>query len=152
MLRVKDWGKIYRNEIREGFKLRLRFEIDGLTGNQLMWDSDEGKPWLTCAHIYPEDVLRCLDLIGIDPGLAHSAVDQVFKLQSLTPLYDVLSDDPSSMPATFVGRRHRGEKEETENPNKPSWVVALLAMLGAPLTDYLQIHVLNSFSIASNAT
>ena len=68
-----------------------------------MWGSDEGKPWFTCkrftSHIYSEDVLRCLDLVGIDPGLAHSAVDQVFKLQSLVPLYDVLSDDPSSMPS-----------------------------------------------------
>ena len=103
MLRAKGWGKIYRNEMREGFQFRLSFEMRGLTVNRLMWGSDKGKPWLTCkgftSHIYSEDVLRCLDLIGIDPGLAHSAVDQVFKLQSLVPLYDVLSDDPSSMPS-----------------------------------------------------
>ena len=103
MLRVKDWGKIYRNEIREGFQDRLSFEIHGLTGNRLMWGSDKGKPWFTCqffaSHIYPEDVLRRLDLIGIDPGLAHLAVDQVFQLQSLIPLYDALSHEPSSMPA-----------------------------------------------------
>ena len=102
MLRAKGWGKIYRNEMRKGFKFRLRFEIRGLAANKLMWGGDEGKPWFTCqfftSHVHPEHVLRCLDLVGIDIGLAHSAVDQVFQLQSLIPLYNVLSDDPSSMP------------------------------------------------------
>ena len=121
MLRAKDWGKIYKNEMRKGFKSRLRFEISSSVGKRLMWGSDGKKPWFTCAcftsHIYPEGVLRCLDLIGIDPGLAHSAVDQAFKLQSLIPLYDVLSDDPSSMLATVV---HRSEEGGTGSPKKPS--------------------------------
>ena len=144
MLRAKDWGKIYRNEMRKGFKSHLRLQIDGLTVKELMWGSDEGKPWFTCkrftSHIYSENVLRCLDLIGIDPGLAHLAVDQVFQLQSLVPFYDVLSDDSSSMPATFVGGRHRDEQEETENPNKLSWVKA-------PPTADLRTHVLNSIYV-----
>ena len=113
MLRSKNWGRVYGNKIRKGFKFRLSFEIGGLTGNRLMWGTDKDqpkeeledqfkeKPWFTCegftSHIYAEDVLRCLDLVGIDPGLAQLAVDQVFQLQSLTPLYDVLSDDHSSI-------------------------------------------------------
>ena len=131
MVKSKGWGKTYRKELREGFKLQLRFEIHGLTGNRLMWGNDKDKPWLTCqyfaSHIYAEDVLRCLDLVGVDPALAHSAVDKVFKLQSLTPLYRVLSDDPSltiasnvTTPATVVRRRHRGEEGEIKSPNKPS--------------------------------
>ena len=127
MLRVKGWGKIYKNDMREGFKSQLRFEIDE---NRLMWGSDEGKPWFTrqflTSHIYPGDVLRCLELVDIDPGLAHSAVDQAFKLQSLIPLYDVLSDDPSSMLATVV---HRSEEGGTGSPKKPSWAFGLRAML-----------------------
>ena len=98
MVKAKGWGKVYRKEIREGFKLQLRFEIRGLTGNRLMWGSDNDKPWLTCedftSHIYSEDIVRCLAFVGIDRGLADSAVDQVFELQSLAPLYDVLSDQP----------------------------------------------------------
>ena len=131
MLRAKGWGKIYRKEIREGFKLQLRFEIGGLTTNELMWGNDKDKPWLAlqdfASHIYAEDLLRCLDLVGIDPDRAHSAVDKVFKLQSLIPLYRVLSDDPSLTIAsnvttrvTVVRRRHRGEEGETKSPNKPS--------------------------------
>ncbi len=138
MLRAKSWGKIYRKEIREGFKLQLRFEIRGLTGNRLMWGSDKDqskekledqfkeKPWLTrrgfASHVYPEDLLRCLDLVGIDPGRARSAVEKVFRLQSLTPLYRVLSYKPSSsLPTSFVRRcrdeegrdgERRGETEE----------------------------------------
>lgn len=124
MLKAKGWDKIYKKEIREGFKSRLWYEIRGLTGNELMWGNDKDQPWLTCrsfaSHIYPEDVLRCLDLVGIDPDLAHSAVDKVFKSQSLTPLYDVLSDDPSSMPATVVKGSHKGEEGEAGSPKKPS--------------------------------
>ena len=105
MLRAKGWGRAYRNKIREGFKFRLSFEIGGLTGKRLIWGTDTGqleeKPWFTCegfaSHIYPEDVLRCLDLVGIDPGRAQSAVNQAFKLQSLTPLYDILSDEPPQL-------------------------------------------------------
>ena len=156
MVKAKGWGEIYKNKIREGFKLQLWFEIGGLTGNRLMWGSDKDqpkgkfedqskeefkeKPWFTrknfASHLYGEDVLRCLDLVGIDPALAQLAVDQVFKLQSLTPLYDVLSDDPSltiasnvTTRATVVKGRDRGEegsgkevkgKEgETKSPKKP---------------------------------
>ncbi len=141
MVKAKGWGKIYRKEIREGFKLQLWCDIRGFTGTRLMWGSDKDRPWLTrkniASHIYAEDVLRCLDLVGVDPALAHSAVDKVFKLQSLTPLYDVFSDDPFSTRATVVKGREKGEegsgKEvkseegETKNPKKP---------LG-----YLPIHV-----------
>ena len=100
MLRAKGWGKICRDEIREGFQSQLMFEIHGhLTPYKLVWGSDKEKPWFTCqrftSHIYPEDVLRCLDLIGIDQDVAHWAVDEVFKLHSLTPFWAVLSDDPS---------------------------------------------------------
>ena len=133
MLQAKGWGKIYRKEIREGFKLQLRFEIRGLTGNRVMWGSDKDKPWLTregfASHIYPEDLLRCLHLVGIDPGRAHSAVDKVFKLHSFTPLYRVLSYNPSSTCATVVRHKHRdeegrgeegkGEKGETKSLKKP---------------------------------
>ena len=93
---LRSRRKIYKNDIRKGFKFRLKDEIDGL-GHRLMWGRDQEKPWFTAkgftSHIYPKDVLRCLELVGIDPPLADSAVEQVFKLQSLTPLYDVLSDE-----------------------------------------------------------
>ncbi len=96
MLREKGWDKLYKNKIREGFKSQLSFEIQGLAGHRIMWSSDKDKPWFACryfiSHICPEDVLRCLDLVGIDRDLAQSAVDQIFKLQSLTPFYDVLLD------------------------------------------------------------
>ena len=98
MLRSKKWGEIHKNNMREGLKSRLDAEINGHTGCRLMWSRDQEKPWFTdkffTSHIYPEDIRRCLELVGIDPPLADSAIDQVFKLQSLIPLYDVLSDKP----------------------------------------------------------
>ena len=99
MVRAKRWDKIHQKSIGEGFKSQLIFEIKGLTGHRIIWSSDEDKPWFACkyftSHIYPEDVFRCLDLVGIDQDLAHLAVDQLFKLQSLTPFYHVLLDNPS---------------------------------------------------------
>jgi hypothetical protein len=90
MFRGKGWDKIHKNTVREGFKWQLKHEIVTFTGNRLLWSSDKDKPWFTCryfaSHAYPEDVLRCLDLVGVDQDLAHLAVDQMFKLQSLTPL------------------------------------------------------------------
>ncbi len=98
VLYAKGWKDIYGKRIRNGFKFRLSFEIGSLTVKKFIWGSDKEKPWLTCedfaSHIYSEDIVRCLDFVGIDRGLADSAVDQVFELQSLTPLYDVLSDQP----------------------------------------------------------
>ena len=134
MLRGKGWDKIYKNSIRKGFKWQLILEIQGLTGHRLLWSSDKDKPWFTCdyftSHVYPEDVLRCLDLVGIDRDLAHLAVDQMFKLQSLTPFYDVLLDNPSLMAALLVNvRRYKGEEEGTESSKKSS-------------AD-LRIHILN---------
>ena len=119
MLQAKGWNKMYRNEIREGFKSQLR--VEGVA-NRILWSSDKDKPWFTrkylTSHVYPKDVLRCLDLVGIDPDLAHSAVDQVFKLQSLTPFYDVLFDNPSLMPAIPVNVRD--DEEETASSKKSS--------------------------------
>jgi hypothetical protein len=96
MLREKGWDKLYKNNIREGFKSQLRFEIKDLTGHTIIWSGEKGKTWFTCtsftSYAYPEDVLRSLDLVGIDRDIAQSAVDQVFKLQSLTPFHDVLLD------------------------------------------------------------
>ena len=96
---TKGWDKMYRDNIVDGLKSKLKFEIKSLTTHLILWSSDKDKPWVTCqyftSHAYPEDVFRCLDLVGIDRDLAHLAVDQVFKLQSLTPFYDVLSDNPS---------------------------------------------------------
>jgi hypothetical protein len=115
----------HKNSIREGFKWQLIHEIQGLTGNRLLWSSDKDKPWFTCtyftSHAYPEDVLRCLDIVGIDRDLAHLAVDQVFKLQSLTPFYDVLIDNSSLMPA-ILPKIHicRNEEKLAENSKKSS--------------------------------
>ena len=125
MLRGKGWDKIYKSNIREGFKWQLEFEIAGLTNTRLIWSSDKDKPWFThttfTPRIYPEDVLRCLDLVGVDRDLAHLAVDQMFKLQSLTPFYDVLLDNPSLMPAIFPKiYRYRGEEERTESTKESS--------------------------------
>ena len=112
MVKAKGWGEIYRKELREGFKWQLRFEIHGLTNHRLLWGSGKDKPWLTredfASHICAEDILRCLDLVGVDPALAHLAVDKVFKLQSLTPLYRVLSYKSSSTRPTGFRRRRRG--------------------------------------------
>ena len=140
MLRAKGWGKIYGNDMREGFQSQLRSDLSPLTAKEFMWGSDKEKPWFTCvgftSHIYSEDILRCLDLVGVDPGLAHAAVDQVFKLQSLTPLYNVLSDDPSSTLATVAkGSRSneegRGGEGETKSPNKPAAGNVLKFIFGA---------------------
>ena len=96
---TKGWDKMYRDNIREGFKSQLIFEIKGLTGHRIIWSNDRDKPWFTCRSFplraCPEDVLRCLDLVGIDRDLVHLAGDQVFKLHSFTPFYHVLSDNPS---------------------------------------------------------
>ena len=125
MVRAKGWDKTHQKTIRKGFQWQLKNEIQGLTGNQIIWSSDKDKPWVTCqyftSHAYPEDVLRCLDLVGIDRDLAHLAVDQVFKLQSLTPFYDVLSDNSSLIAAHLVKiRRYRDEDELAENCKKSS--------------------------------
>jgi hypothetical protein len=139
MLQSKDWGKIYGNDMRKGFYFRLRHDIGVFTMKKFVWGSDKEKPWFTCvgfpSHFYSEDILRCLDLVGVDPGLAQSAVEKVFKLQSLTPLCNVLSDDPSSTLTTVAKDRRsdeegKGEEGETKTLKKP----------GADL----QIHVRNS--------
>ena len=123
MLQAKGWNKMYRNEIREGFKSQLVLEIYGHMGvaNRILWSSDKDKPWFTrkylTSRVYPKDVLRCLDLVGIDPDLAHSAVNQVFKLQSLTPFYDVLFDNPSLIPAIPVNVRDDEEESKKSSPD-----------------------------------
>ena len=87
--------------MREEFKWALKFQINVSSVVKFIGDSDNGKPWFTCvgftSHIYPQDVLKCLNLVGIDQGLAQSAVDDMFELQNLTPLYNILCDDPSEM-------------------------------------------------------
>ena len=93
--------------------------------NRLIWSSDRDKPWFACTYftsrIHPENVLRCLALVGIDRDLDHLAVDQVFKLHSLTPFYDVLSDNSSLIAAQLVKlRRYRDEDELAENCKKSS--------------------------------
>ena len=125
MARAKGWDRIYKNQIREGFQWQLKYEIEGRTGHQLIWSSDKDKPWFSCdyfaSHAYPEDVLRCLDLVGIDRDLAHLAVDQVFKLQSLTPFYDVLSNNSSLIAAHLVKTgRYRDEDEVAEKCKRSS--------------------------------
>ena len=97
MFRRKGWDKIYKNTIREAFKWQLKHEILAFAGNRIIWCKpciiDDA--WFTCRyfalHAYPEDVFRCLDMVGIDRDLAHLAVDQMFQLQSLTPFYNVLA-------------------------------------------------------------
>lgn len=84
--------------------MRLELEIRGLTFDKLIW----GSSWFTCTdfplRIYPENILKCLRLVDIDRSLANSAVEQIFKLKSLTPLYNVLSDDSFLMSASVVKR------------------------------------------------
>ena len=122
MVRAKGWDKLYKNTIREGFQRQLKSEMLAYTGNRILWSSNKDKPWFTCkffaSHAYPEDVLRCLDLIGIDRDLAHLAVDQMFKLQSFTPFYDVLIDNSSLIAADLV--KIRSEEEPTESSKKSS--------------------------------
>ena len=107
--------------MRKGFHDRLSLDIGSFTVKKLVWGSDEEKSWFTCKgftrHIYPDDVLRCLDLVGIDRGLAQFAVDQVFKSQSLTHLCDVLSDNPSS---TSINVLIEVEEGKAIGPNKPA--------------------------------
>jgi hypothetical protein len=95
MFQSKGWDKKYQDELREGFMCKIIFDF---TSNRLLWGSNEERPWFTCEgfirHIYPEDVLRCLDLVGIDQTLARWAVDEVFKLHNLTPFWAVLYNDP----------------------------------------------------------
>ena len=135
MLRAKDWGQVYRKEIREGFRDRLRREIRGISGNRLVWGSDDEKSWFSCRsftrHIYPEDVLRCLDLIGIDPGRAQWAVDKVFKLHRLTPLYRVLSETRAAvLRHRYTDRVKRGEGGGRKSPNKWSAFNSVMFILG----------------------
>lgn len=98
---ANGWGKIYKTRIRAGFKRQLESELRGYTFKKFIWGRDKDKPWFTCegftSHIYSQDVLRCLDLVGIDQGFAQSAVDQMFKVESLTPIHNVLCNDPSEM-------------------------------------------------------
>ena len=58
------------------------------------------RPWFTrkgfTRRIYPENVLRCLDLIGIDQTLARWAVDEMFKVHNLTPFWAVSYNDPDT--------------------------------------------------------
>ena len=82
MLKAKEWDILYKKSFREGFKTQLIYEIRGLTGQQIIWSDKEDKPWFTCqfftSHVSPEDVLRSLELLGIDQDGAHFAVDQMF--------------------------------------------------------------------------
>ena len=90
MLKGEVWD---RDSLREAFQWQLRSE---LAGNRTVWGSSRKGSWFSCgslnAKIYPRDVLRCLDLVGVAPNPAHLAVDQVFALQSLNPFYQALLD------------------------------------------------------------
>ena len=136
MVRAKGWDKIHKNSIREGFQWQLKHEIQGLTGHLILWSSDKDKPWFTCqyftSHVYRENVLRCLDLVGIDRDLAYMAVDQVFKLQNLTPFYNVLLDNPSLMPAPLL--KSKDEQELADSSPKSS---ADLGDLGTLIFHFL---------------
>ena len=62
-------------------------------------------------------------------------------MQSLTPLYDILSDDFSSTPAAVVKGRRRGEERETKNPKKSGasmplkFVLATVVIVGAVIAS-----------------
>jgi hypothetical protein len=123
VLRLEGWNKKHQNDLRENFKLKLTLEIGPFAVKTFLWssDTDKKRPWFMLRgftqHIYPEDVLRCLDLVGIDQTLARWAVDEVFNLHSLAPFLAVLSDDRS---AVLLGCNDKVEKEETEAPKESS--------------------------------
>ena len=130
MLRAKGWDKMYRDNIVDGLKSQLKFEIYDLTTHLILWSSDKDKPWFTCrnfsSRVYPKDVLRCLDLVGIDQDLAYMAVDQVFKLQNLTPFYNVLLDSPSLMAAPLL--KSKDEQERADSSPKSSADLGILIL------------------------
>lgn len=123
VLRLEGWDKKHQNDLRENFKFKLTLEIGPFAVKTLLWSSDTEKerPWFMCEgfsqHFYSEDVIRCLDLVGIDQTLARWAVDEMFKLHSLAPFLAALSDDRS---AVLLGCNDEVEKEETETPKKSS--------------------------------
>ena len=86
-------------------------------------DNGKERPWFTCSgfarNVYPESVLRCLDLIGIDAGRAHLVVDEVFKLKSLAPLYDVLSNDTFPIDRSKVKNSFIANNNQKSSANLP---------------------------------
>ena len=95
MFRSKGWDKKYQNKLRSAFRSTIIFDF---TSNRLLWGSNNMRPWFTrkgfTRRIYSEDLLRCLDLIGIDQTLARWGVDEMFKLHNLTPFWAVSYNDP----------------------------------------------------------
>ena len=90
------WDKVYRSELRNGFQHALR-EWCSQRSPQLLWRGDKAKPWAVHKGknqpIYREDFLRCLKVVEVDQIDAESAVNKIFELETLEPLYDLFSND-----------------------------------------------------------
>ena len=93
MIEAKGWNNLCRKEIREGFRRGLSWSTKDFRGYPIRWGDGWFKRRYVNTKIYPQDVLRCLRLAGVDEETAGLAVNQVFKSQSLIPFYEALSDD-----------------------------------------------------------
>ena len=78
---------------RRGLKQGLRWDTKNFRGDPIIWGDGWFRKSYVNSKIYPQDVLRCLRLAGVDKDVASLATNQVFKSQSLTPFYDALSDE-----------------------------------------------------------
>ena len=96
MFRRNGWNKVYRSELRDGFQHALREWCSQLSP-QLLWRGDKAKPWavhkVKNQPIYREDFLRCLKVVEVDQTDAELAVNKIFELETLEPLYDLFSND-----------------------------------------------------------
>ncbi len=93
LVEAKGWASISGKEVREGFKRGLRWDTKNFRGDPIIWGDGWFRKSYVNSKIYPQDVIRCFRLAGVNEDVARLASNQVFKSQSLTPFYDALSDD-----------------------------------------------------------
>ena len=131
MVESKKWASICRKEVREGFKQGLRWDTKNFRGDPIIWGDGWFRKSYVNSKIYPQDVLRCLRLAGVDKDVASLATNQVFKSQSLTPFYDALSDEVT---ITSIASILPSEKDQnsphSEGKNIIESITALFSLTG----------------------
>ena len=104
MIKRNGWAESNRESIKEGFRQELSIVI-GLADLesrylQVRWFREKGVSWFQIdrteeevylGRCYPENLLGCLALAGVNETVARLAVREVFETESLSPLLNALS-------------------------------------------------------------
>lgn len=105
MVQRNNWFEPNKEAIRQAFRSHVDSLLfyDTLVENNLgiEWSDPQETNWFESKVVggktYPEDLLRCLHLFGVNETVANLTVDNVFKTESLAPFYDAMGLEEASI-------------------------------------------------------